>query len=78
MNDAWATLIAAFGGFIFAFFLEPIKTAWQNKIRRDNLRLALYKELMFNYESLDYIASRSLQRSKPISERSFKALERNI
>lgn len=50
-----ATAVAILGviaGFIAAFFAEPVKTHFENSAKRKNLKTALYKELIDNYEFL--------------------------
>jgi hypothetical protein len=46
------TLIATISGFIIAFLAEPVKTYFQNRAKLKNLRIALYKEILYNYSSL--------------------------
>ena len=49
------TFIATISGFIIAFFAEPLKTYFQNRAKLKNLRIALYKEILYNYSSLKTI-----------------------
>jgi hypothetical protein len=46
-------ILAFIAAFLTAFLAEPVKTYVQNRQNIANLRLALYKELIYNYTYLD-------------------------
>ena len=49
MDEATKVLIGTFSGFIVAFLAEPVKIYFQNRAKINNLRLAIYKELLYNF-----------------------------
>ncbi len=55
---AYVTVLGMIAAFVTAsvaaFLAEPIKEYFQNKTRLNNLRTALYKEMMHNYTWMDY------------------------
>lgn len=53
MDETTKVIIATLSGFIIAFFTEPVKSYFANKAKLHNLRLALYKELLSNYATVD-------------------------
>ncbi len=53
MDETTKVIIATLSGFIIAFFAEPVKNYFQNRAKLHNLRVALYKEMIHNYSSLD-------------------------
>lgn len=67
MSETIQIIIATLSGFIIAFFAEPVKTYFQNRAKLYNLRIALYKEIIFNYGCL-----------LPLNEDSFKSDRDNI
>jgi hypothetical protein len=56
-QDVLTVLIGTLSGFIIAFFAEPVKTYFQNSAKLEDLRIALYKELLINYLSLKNLVS---------------------
>jgi hypothetical protein len=48
------TVVGMLAAFLVAVFAEPIKNRWENKSKLENLRLALYKELIQNYFLLSH------------------------
>jgi hypothetical protein len=52
MNEILKVLIPVLSGFLVAFLAEPVKVFFQNRIRKQNLRVALYKEILSNYAFL--------------------------
>jgi len=46
------TIIGMIAAFLTASFAESIKNYFQNKAKLQNLRIALYKEIIFNYTCL--------------------------
>ena len=59
MSDTTMTIIGMIAAFITAsvtaFFAEPTKLYFQNRARLNNLRLALYKEMVYNFLWLDFV-----------------------
>ena len=53
-------MIAAFiTASVTTFLAEPVKTFFENRTRKNNLKIILYKELLINYEGLlDYISEK--------------------
>ncbi len=52
MDETTKVIIATISGFIIAFFAEPVKSYFQNKTKLRNLKVALYKELIYDYFAL--------------------------
>lgn len=52
MDESLKVTIATLSGFIIAFFADPIKTYFQQRTRKRNIRRALYSEIHFNYDAL--------------------------
>lgn len=52
MDETTKVIIATLSGFIIAFFAEPVKSYFANRAKLNNLRIALYKELLYNYSTL--------------------------
>jgi hypothetical protein len=60
MDETIKVIIATLSGFIIAFFAEPVKTYFQNRLKLQNLRLALYKEMLDNYMTLNSYTSNQI------------------
>jgi hypothetical protein len=52
MDETTKVIIATISGFVIAFFAEPVKNYFENKAKLRNLKIALYKEILYNYGSL--------------------------
>lgn len=52
MDETTKVIIATLSGFIIAFFAEPVKNYFENRAKLNNLRIALYKELLNNYKNV--------------------------
>jgi hypothetical protein len=52
MDETTKVIIATLSGFIIAFFAEPVKNYFQDRAKLRNLRIALYKEVFYNYTVL--------------------------
>jgi hypothetical protein len=49
MDEMLKITIGTLSGFIVAFFAEPVKLFFQNRAKKENLRRALYHEMICNY-----------------------------
>jgi hypothetical protein len=49
MDEMLKVIVATLSGFIIAFSAEPIKIYFQDRSKKQNLRVALYKEIYHNY-----------------------------
>jgi hypothetical protein len=58
MDETTKVIIATISGFVIAFFAEPVKTWFQDRAKVNELRLALYNEILMNYEFLDNILNK--------------------
>jgi len=54
MDEATKILIGTISGFLIAFLAEPIKIHFQNQAKSRNLRIAIYKEIFFNYSLIKW------------------------
>ena len=55
LSDNWEylkTLISIFTGFVTAFLAEPVKVYFTNRAKKDNMKKALYGEIISIYNSL--------------------------
>jgi hypothetical protein len=55
MDVTTKVIIATLSGFIIAFFAEPAKKNFLERTKLHNLKIALYKELIFNMTAFLFI-----------------------
>ncbi len=53
MDETTKVIIATLSGFIIAFFAEPVKNYFTVRAKLHNLRIALYKEMIHNYITIN-------------------------
>ena len=65
----WETLIGTISGFIIGFLAEPVKIFFNNRNEKNNLRSALYREMICNYNGLKNLLY--MIKEKKVSEDAF-------
>lgn len=73
MVDEFAKIIiATVSGFLIALLAEPVKLYFQNYVKRQHIRLALYSEIITNYFAFDALFGKDIETKKDWVEDSRK------
>jgi len=61
MDESARIIIATVSGFLIALLAEPIKLFFQDHVKRQNIRRAIYSEIISNYLAFDTLFGKNLE-----------------
>jgi len=64
MDESTKVIVATISGFLIALFAEPIKLFFQNRIKKQNIRRAIYSEIISNYLAFATLFGKNLESKK--------------